>query len=97
MDFNQWNKVNESSLRNELVRSAGKGDIHGMPDANKQGFDQKTAFDNLDDNTEFMDLYDELSKYPEFLNIFIRKISRHASMDSIKSAMQSTLDIARKN
>lgn len=108
LKFSNWKRINEGKLRNELVRNAGRGyDIKNLEDGSvdivqpwkktKHGFDQKSAYDEMEDTTELDNLYKELSHDPIMLKRFLLKMSKHVSIEDIESAMKSAIDISRSS
>lgn len=87
LTFNQFKTINESKLRNKLVKKAGSRDIHG----NDTGisFNQKSAYDDLEDKSDIDLLYQVLSNMDNSaLETFTRSLSKFTSIDDIKNAMR---------
>jgi hypothetical protein len=79
--------MSESKLRNKLVKKAGSRDIHG----NDTGisFNQKSAYDDLEDKSEIDLLYQVLSNMDNStLKTFTRSLSKFTSIDDIKNVMK---------
>jgi hypothetical protein len=90
--FNNWKKLNEQKLRNELVRNAGTGDKFGRVTGD-DGFDQKSAYDDIRNSTKdgLEHMFKRLSKDPDAANAFIRKISKHVSIEDIAQSMHDAI------
>tara|TARA_Y100000389_G_scaffold120623_1_gene117966 strand:- start:1430 stop:1822 length:393 start_codon:yes stop_codon:yes gene_type:complete len=87
LTFDQFETVSESKLRNKLVKKAGSRDIHG----NDTGisFNQKSAYDDLEDKSEIDLLYQVLSNMDNStLKTFTRSLSKFTSIDDIKNVMK---------
>ena len=94
--FNSWykkNKLNEGKLRNELVRKAGTRDNYGIA-TGEDGFDQKGAFDDSQKATQdgLNHMFSKLANDPEAARLFIRKLSKHTSLEDIAQAMHTSLN-----
>ena len=91
-NFNKWHKLNEQKLRNELVRKAGTGGKYGIA-TGEDGFDQKGAFDDSTNATKdgLEHMFKRLSKDPDAASAFIRKISKHVSIEDIAQSMHDAI------
>lgn len=82
-NFKDW-KLNEQKLRKTLVRGAGKR--YG-----EEGFDQKQAYDDLEDTSELDDLFKQLAENPEYIKRFAKGISSKISLEEIKAALEQSI------